>query len=181
MEMKYYDAYLARESGVHLDEDEIWLWGNFVFQSDIEVDRPVRFVLEKKSLTQDFVDVSSAFLVSNKLFEVLSKLTDNYKTYPTVIRKKDGTVIEDYRIFHIRDEIACFNWEKSSYVGKDEVTGTPDYRTIVLDRKVLAEHQDKNIFRMKEIKSAIIINDYAKKMLEKAKITGFIYEELAVE
>jgi hypothetical protein len=90
-------------------------------------------------------------------------------------------VNEDYRIFHISDEVACFNWEKSIYVGKDEATGTPDYRTIVLDKKVLAEHQDKNIFRMKEIVTAIIINDYAKKMLEEAKVTGFIYEELPVE
>jgi hypothetical protein len=86
--MKYYRAYLAKESGVHLEEGEMWLWGNFIFQCDIEVDRPVRYILERKNLTQDFVNVRSAFLVSTKLFEVLSKLTDNYRTYPAVITKK---------------------------------------------------------------------------------------------
>jgi len=179
MEMKYYRAYLAKESGVYLENGEIL--SSFIYRADIEVDRPIRYILEKKNLTQDFVNAGSAFLVSTNLFEVLSRLTDNYKTYPTVITKKDGTVIEDYQIFHIGDEVACFNWDKSIYVGKDEVTGMPDYRTIVLDKKALAEHQEKNVFRMKEIVSAIIINDYAKKMLEEAKVTGFIYEELPVE
>jgi len=180
MEMKYYRATSANESGVFREEGEIL--SSFVYRADIEIDRPVRHALDKKNLTQDFVDAGSGFLVSPRLYDVLSKLTDNYKAYPAVIKKKDGRLIEDYRIFHISDVIACFNWNKSIYLGRNDDTGKPKFATtIVLDRNAILEHQDKNIFRMKEISGAIIINEYAKNMLKDANITGFSYKKLAVE
>ncbi|KAB2929245.1 MAG: hypothetical protein F9K24_20290 [Leptonema illini] len=181
MAMKYYHAYMARESGVHLADDDFW-GHDFIADTDIKANRPVRCILERAKLSQDFINVRSAFLVSSKLYEIFVKLTDNYKTYPAVIAKKDGMITDDYRIFYIGDEIGCFNWERSVYDGRNEELNMPlSLRTVVLDKSKLPEYEGKNIFRLKEMDCAIIVNDYAKKMLEKAKITGFIYEELAVE
>jgi hypothetical protein len=93
---------------------------------------------------------------------------------------KSGLIRDDYRIFVIKDNLKALNWKKSIY---DEVINEYASRLtdIVLDKKIMSEYKDTNIFRLYETAgSAIIINEYSKSLLESGGNKGLIYEEVQV-
>ncbi|MDJ0601581.1 MAG: hypothetical protein QNJ37_22390 [Crocosphaera sp.] len=93
-----------------------------------------------------------------------------------LICQKTKVVDNDYSFLNILDNIACFDWNKSEFergfIRQDVVR---EVRKLKIIEEKLAR---RDLVRMKEIPSAILISNRLCKLIESAKMTGVKFQRI---
>ena len=117
-------------------------------------------------------------VVSRKFAELLELLHEGHLEYLPVrlVCRRTGDADETYFLLNILDNVPCFDWEKSRY---EETLpgGTPFGITKFSIRE--AELEKRNIARIAEIPSLILVSDLLRKKIEEQALTGVEFKELA--
>ena len=149
-------------------------------QSITENSQPIKLFQKNKTKKKtDYLAGIFSFPIISSNFRKL--LTESRITciefHPVeLICKRNGTVDNSYSFLNILDNIACFDWQKSEFE-----TGFIRY-DVVREVRKLTIRKDKikgrDLFRIEEIPSVIVVSLRLRKIIEAAEISGIQFKEI---
>lgn len=137
------------------------------------------FFKQKSYRKPDYLGGILSFpVVSSRFKNLLVNYDSNNLEFHTVdlICKKTDEIDSSYSFMNILNNVPCFDWEASEY----EVS--PLAPTVILGVNKLvvnsAATQGRPIFRMKEIRSIILVNLKLRQAIERESLTGIRFMNL---
>jgi hypothetical protein len=141
---------------------------------------PIPMNANNKYKPDDYPQASTK-LVSQKVFECIKKLNQDYEALPTQIFYK-GEKLYDLFYSMFFPEYPVINFKESDYeADEDDATLIWMLNKLVLDRtKIDILPSENNIFCVQELSTRIVCTEIAKNTFEKAGVVGMNFEELDI-
>jgi hypothetical protein len=117
-------------------------------------------------------------VVSQRFKEILLQLEPSYFEFHSVqlICTKTSEVDTSYSLLNILNKIQCFDWERSEF----RTYPTAPQVILGVSRLVVREDtiQDRNIVRMEELPTVILVSARLKQQIETTRLTGIQFMQL---
>lgn len=187
--MKYYmliydyehdDSYINCTNGDIGDMDEYIVSGG-IYIKDWEIFK-FEYDSTEGDIMSDYVaNIYGWLLVSNTFHELLLKspLRANLQFLPVeIVDVISGSTNATYKVVNILDIIDAIDLEHSKY----DVFKLDGKNIITVEKYALKENMVKNydIFRLKNDTIPIFVSEKIKKIIEKNKLKGFVFQEVLV-
>jgi hypothetical protein len=116
-------------------------------------------------------------VISEKARQIFEKLDANIQFLPVKVMHKSKKLLTlDYFITNILHNVACFDYQKSIYTPfGDDLEIVASVEKIVLDESKIG---DRNIFRIKEVRSKIVFSEKAMNAAVSANLSGLKFFEV---
>lgn len=128
----------------------------------------------------DFLSGVHSFPVVSDLFrQLLSKADVKYIEFhsASLICTANQRVDDSYYFVNLLDNVSCFDWEHSTY----EVY--PGTKSVILEVSKLAIRLDalheRDLARISEIRSLILVSSRLRKLIEFAQLTGIEFQKIS--
>jgi len=174
----------------HIQKGDIWIESykasdsyEWQYNKGIPIemtDEVVQFSYKYKTAfkTDYLAGIHSFPVVSQRFKEVLISLkTDPLEFRPVdlVCSRPGGDIDHSYFFLNILDNLECFDWEQSLYERLPVSKAPTDVTKLVVHSEKL---KDRNIVRIAEIPSLILVGEKLRQLVESEKITGISFQSL---
>jgi len=181
----------------YIDEEKQMIWGgDLVFEDGESIDFDLGKRVEENISKLQFIidwdpevsqegfltdynpqDGINGLVISEKVVQVLLSIgIENIQVFDLeVIDEKNNKIYPDYKIINIIGTCDCIDEENS-----DITYYTSDSSIMMIDELAVLESKipkDLLIFRLEKFKPLIVVHESVKNAIEKAELTGFVFEE----